>query len=103
MKRVIKMKLTKRQLKRIIREEKQKLQESGSYIPYGQEGYDPAAEDAGNESENRKAFQQLEWSLQTLCDQLGHWGATERVVEALMSCDGGPSADEIAEIVHQLR
>ena len=96
------MKLTKRQLRTIIREEKQKLQES-EYIPYGQPGYDPDAEDARNESENRKAFQQLQWSVQTLCDQLGHWSATERVIEALMSCDGGPSADEVAETVYKMR
>ena len=116
------MKLTKRQLKRIIREEKQKLQESfwgpsDAMIKARNEEPDPSdwaarqarirdehdAESDQMEAENRKAFQQLKWSVQTLVDQLGHWDATQRVIKALMDSDGGPSADEVAETVHKMR
>ena len=106
------MKISKAQLKRIIREEYSRLQHRGliremtddEALKQYQDGWDaPDVEDARNESENRNAFQQLEWSLQTLVDQLGHYGATERVIEALMSCDGGPDLKDIEETVHEMR
>ena len=91
------MKLTKRQLKRIIREEKQKLQES-EYIPYGQPGYDPDAEDERMERENTQAHQQLESSLQALCDIQMARSVADIIVKALSKCNDGQSViDFLAE------
>lgn len=84
------MKLTKRQLKRIIREEKQKLQES-EYIPYGQPGYDPDAEDERMEKQGRDANAQLAQTLQYMHGNGGMMPIyiAEAIVEVLQKCDDG--------------
>jgi len=84
------MKLTKRQLKQIIREEKRRLQES-EYIPYGQPGYDPAAEDEKMERDNTRAHEQLQSSLQTLCEIQIASSVAEIIIDALSQCNDGQS------------
>ena len=91
------MKLTKRQLKRIIKEEKAKLQEN-EYAPYGQPGYDPDAESESMEQENTRAHKQLESSLQTLCDIQMAGSVADIIIQALSKCNDGQSViDFLAE------
>ena len=89
------MKLTKRQLRRIIREEKQKLQES-EYIPYGQPGYDPDAETDKMERDSMNVNDQLGAALQEMHSGLGLMPITiaESIVEILQKCDDGQTTLE---------